>query len=148
MSTVAIEIGDNYVVMSGDRQVSQANWGCSSVTKVWRTGDHLIGLVGDMGMGFQAVEWYKKGAEPSDFPTEALKEGDFILLIWNGVNIITIDEKGFPLIMEDTTAAVGSGAMAALGAMRMGASAQMAIEVASEIDQYTGRGTDTVRVAL
>ncbi len=148
MSTVAIEIGDNYVTMSGDRQVSQENWGCSTMTKVWRTGDHLIGLVGNMGMGTQAVEWYKKGAEPSDFPTEAMKGGDFILLIWNGVNIITIDEQGFSLIIEDLAAAVGSGAMAAMGAMRMGAGAQQAIEVASDIDQYTGRGFDTVRVAL
>ncbi len=148
MSTIAIEIGDTYVTMSGDRQTSQANWGCSSMTKVWKRGDQLIGLVGEMGRGMQVVEWYKKGGNLSMFPTEAMKGGDFILLIWNGVNIITIDEQGFPLMVEDTSASVGSGAMAAMGAMRMGAGAQMAIEVASELDSYTGRGTDTIRVAL
>ncbi len=148
MSTVAIQISDGFVTMSGDRQASQSHWGKSTMTKVWRFGDQLVGLVGEAGKGLQVVEWYKNGGDLSMFPTEAMKGGDFILLIWNGADILTIDEQGFSVVVEDLMVAVGSGAMAALGAMHMGAGAERAIEVASEIDQYTGRGTDTVRVEL
>ena len=43
-------------------------------------------------------------------------------------------------------AAIGSGARYALGAFTMGASARKAVLVASQHDQYTGQGVDTVRV--
>lgn len=148
MSTVAIEVRAEEVVMSGDRLASQSHWGCSTMTKVWKHDGQLIGLVGEAGRGIRCVQWYKDGADPETFPTSIMKGGDFLLLIWNGANIISIDEHGLAVIVDDMVAAVGSGAMAAMGAMRMGAGAQLAIEIASEIDNYTGRGTDTIRVQL
>ncbi len=148
MSTVAIKIEDGMVTMSGDRQSSWGAWGKSSMTKVWRYGDQLIGLAGEAGKGMQVVNWYKNGGGRSEFPTEAMKGGDLVLLIWNGTDIVTIDEQGFATVVEDLMVAVGSGAMAALGAMRTGAGAKQAVEVASEIDQFTGMGSDTVRVTL
>ncbi len=152
MSTVAIKIDDhyntNYVTMAGDRQASQDSWGVHSVTKVWRIGQNLVGLVGELGKGMQVVEWIRKGYVKDTFPTESMKDGNFIILFWNGTNILTLDEQGFFVPVEETSFAIGSGAMAARGAMKMGADATLAIEVASEIDESTGLGTDTVKVAL
>lgn len=148
MSTVAIKIEIGYVTMVGDRQVNQDSWGSHSLTKVFRIGDDLVGVVGAMGQGLRCVQWYRDGAKVEDFPTEGLKDGNFVLLVWDGADILTIDEQGYRVPNEELQAAVGSGAMAALGAMEMGASAQRAVEVASMIDEHTGLGTDTVRVQL
>ena len=155
MSTVAVKIDEiyatNYVTMAGDRQASQDSWGTHSVTKVWHIGDSLVGLVGELGKGLQVVEWIRNGsikAEPPTFPTEEMKGGNFILLIWNGVNILTLDEQGFFVIVEEMSFAIGSGAQAARGAMKMGADVKLAIEIASEIDESTGMGTDVVKVVL
>lgn len=148
MSTVAIKIEDDYVTMAGDRQVHMGSWGSHSLTKVFRIRDHLLGIVGDMGRGLACVQWYRDGAKIEDFPYDRMKDGDFAILVWNGTDIVTLDEQGYYTPVEEMEAAVGSGAMAALGAMEMGAGVQRAIEVASMIDEHSGRGSDVVRVKL
>lgn len=148
MSTVAIKIEDGYAIMAGDRQVAQDCWGKHGLTKVWRIRDELVGIVGEIGRGMRAVQWYMDGGHESEFPTDQLKDGNFVLIVWDGTDILTIDEQGFRVPIEEMSAAVGSGAMAARGAMEMGASAQRAVEVASLIDEHSGQGQDVVRVAL
>lgn len=146
MSTIAVKIEDGYVTMVGDRQVNHDGWGSHALTKVYRIGDDLVGMVGEMGKGSRAVRWYREGADPLVYPKEELSGGNFILLVWDGTNLLTIDDQGFPVIIEETVSAVGSGAMAARGAMAMGASAARAIEIASMVDSSTGMGQDIVRI--
>ena len=148
MSTVAVKIDDTHVVMAGDRQASQNHWGMHAVTKVWRIRDTLVGVVGEFGKAMRVVEWMREGSFKDNFPTEELKGGDFILLIWNGESLGTFDEQGFFVGVEETSFAVGTGAMAARGAMAAGMSAEGSIHIASQIDENTGMGTDTIRVAL
>ena len=115
MSTVAIKIKDDYVIMAGDRQCNHADWGLHSITKVFRIRDDLVGMVGEMGKGLRVVQWYRDGAFDEDFPKDEVKDGNFILLVWDGTNILTLDDQGFRVNIEEMSAAVGSGAMAALG---------------------------------
>ncbi|WP_408953164.1 hypothetical protein [Lysobacter sp. Hz 25] len=68
-----------------------------------------------------------------------LPKGDYSLLLWadgDGVSEFCGPSKASRVDLEHY--ANGSGAQAALGALKMGASAARAVEVASEIDVSTG----------
>ncbi len=148
MSTVAIEIFDTHVTMCGDRQATQESWGIHAVTKVWRIGDILVGLVGEYAKGLQVVKWLRNGYVPDQFPTEEVKGGDFAILIWDGEQMATLDDQGFFVPVEETRFAVGCGALAARAAMLMGAGPELAINIASQLDGNTGGGSDVIRVDL
>ncbi len=90
----------------------------------------------------------EEGSNRTTFPTEGVKDGNFILLIWNGESLGTFDEQGFFVEVEETKFAVGCGALAARAAMLMGATPEQAIAITASLDESTGMGSDVVRVAL
>jgi len=70
---------------------------------------------------------------------ERLPKGDYTLLVWGfeeGVIEYNGDSKGAVVSYEHYAA--GSGAQACLGAMKMGASAAVAVAVACEVDTNSG----------
>ena len=148
MSTVCVEIGDDYVTMAGDRQASQDSWGIHEVTKVWQIRQTLVGLTGECGKGLQVVNWMEEGSIKANFPTKEVEGGNFILLVWNGESLGTFDDQGFFVEVEETKFAIGCGAQAARAALLMGARPEEAIAIASQIDEHTGMGFNVVRVAL
>lgn len=146
MSTVAVKIHHSHVTMSGDRQCGHESWGTHPATKVFRIREDLIGMVGEMGWAVKAIQWYKDGADSEKWPVPV--EGNFCLVLWNDRDTIlqTIDDDGNRVDIEAAYYALGSGAMAAMGAMAMGADTEQAIEVASGLDAHTGMGCDTISV--
>jgi ATP-dependent protease HslVU (ClpYQ) peptidase subunit len=103
--------------------------------KVHRVGNALVGYAGVCSLQAKFLEWVEKGG---DWPFG--KDPDFTgLVIRNGKAVMYLDENPDEC---PTPWAIGSGRHAALAAMRAGADAAKAVEIAKTMDVFTG-GTVT-----
>lgn len=110
------------------------------VRKVHRIGQSLFGVAGDMVIGLAFMEWlqgkrnrmllYRLIPESHRNDIDVLELSPEGLAFWNGWGV------RMPLL--DKTFAIGSGAMVALQAMRMGESPDRAILHAMAMDECSG----------
>jgi ATP-dependent protease HslVU (ClpYQ) peptidase subunit len=103
------------------------------MTKVHRNGGELIGISGSAKDAFAWVHWYangKKGSRP--------KMESFSGLILRAEGLFCVSEDAFEMPVERGFHAVGSGGPCALAAHMAGADAKRAVEIACEIDVYSG----------
>lgn len=139
MTTIAFD----GVTLAADRQVT---YGTSkeATSKIYRLGDKLIGISGDACQAMVAIEWLTKGRKGRKPDLDRVED----------VNLLVVDLKkkkcfymdGNLMLLEiHPPVSVGSGSMAALAAMRLGCDAVKAIEVASEVDTFTGGGVESIR---
>lgn len=115
----------------------------STVTKIHRIGNKLVGYAGELVSGIQLVNWIRDGGE---FPMAIAQDGEppvQILLIADG--LITVYENSpVPLVFEDPFFAIGSGRDYAIAAMHCGRTAAEAVEIASQYDADCGNGIDVL----
>lgn len=148
MTTIAYRHG----VLAADRAVTANGSRLYDVGKLSRRADGaLIAVSGSAGEAGAMKRWLLDGAKGQapahrdKCSTEAvvvLPSGE--IYEWDsGVMIGPI----VPAAGRDFFA-WGSGSMAALGAMLMGASAKKAVEVASQIDVYTSAGVDCLSLSI
>lgn len=126
---------------------------CSSslhyaVTKIKRINGHLVGSGGDFSPINAMFRWFENGANPDALP-DCQKDKDrwaSLLVITPYKKILRYEQDGIPFEIEETRAAVGSGRDYALGAMAMGASAALAVEIACRFDPSCGEGIDQLEL--
>jgi hypothetical protein len=96
----------------------------------------IIALGGDSFPGLVFLDWFGSGKEPPEVLITG--EADFTALVLRREGLFEYDKwcRGDKIL--NPYYAVGSGAKAAMGAMAAGASAKRAVEIACEIDPYSG----------
>ena len=108
-----------------------------------RSGE-LMGVCGAFNMGLQLFDWYDSGANKDKFPSCSGDDWARLVVIGTDLIIKTYEGKPFPIIVEEPFHAWGSGCSFALAAMKMGADAVRAVEIASELSPECGLGIDTL----
>ncbi len=103
------------------------------ITKIYRVGDDLVGLAGDVKEWQAWLKWYradKKGPRP--------KLDDFSALVLRPDGLYEACSNGLELKVERGFHAVGSGGNAAAAVMLAGHSAEEAVRIACLIDNGSG----------
>jgi len=137
MTTVAAKAGE----MAAD---TQCTWDYSiRVQKVFRLKDGgVVGMAGNAGRGYAAAQWMVNGEEGEP---PKMKGASLLIMRPDGSLWVADDEfPAFPLL--DKEAAIGSGAQAAMLAMRAGASAGDAVKQVAKIDPYTSDPVQALRI--
>lgn len=132
--------------LAGDRLTTAGSSKACEITKVFRRKDgDLIGLAGTVAVSAEFGRWFMKGEKgKSPGLGTTPKNGAEALIIRKKGPIEWHDSDGWHVV-HDPQIAIGSGAMAAKAAMKMGAYADRAIEIASELDLHTGNKIDMVK---
>lgn len=136
MTTIAVKDG----VMAADTRVTDSG-PYGHTFKIQRIGTlSIAGMCGDAYLGLVVLEWLKSKRNPAvlqkTIPADHRYEVEVVELypggiqLWNG--------WGHALRINDTTWAVGSGAMAALAQMNAGATAVDAVKAAIGLDEASG----------
>lgn len=134
-------------MLAGDRIVSVDGNIAGEVTKVFKRKDGcLVAYAGVAGTGAEYARWFLKGEKGKAPSLSSItpNNGADILIIRKDKRLEWYDKDGWHYVENDKFA-MGSGAMAARAAMKMGAFADKAVQVASELDVYTGYKVDFVR---
>lgn len=132
--------------LAADKQASNGNTK-STVTKIHRVGDLLIGYTGVLGQGLEMVEWIRRGRRIDEFPPSQRVEDDFCCtVVIDGGRILVYERTPYPFVVEDPVYAVGSGRDFAIAAMFCGLSAREAAVVACKFDDSCGMGVDSLDV--
>src|SRR5690606_18148085 len=115
----------------------------AAVDKIFRIGDRLVGLSGDLSSVNAALEWFRSGM-PEQKP--GLSSNLEVLAIepdgtvrWYGSTLAPIEIRG-------DYHAIGSGDKYAFGAMSMSATAKQAVEIACRFDTGSRGPIKTLRI--
>lgn len=117
-----------------------------TTTKIYRSGDALIGYAGGADFSEQMRAWFDRGAKPDDFPESQRDKEDWagLLVIRKGQPIARYERTPYPVYFDDKQFAIGCGRDFALAAMYLGKTAREAVEVAIALDSGCGNGIDTL----
>lgn len=110
---------------------------------------YALAIVGDLSNASMIRRWFELGCDPDTFPDISDKNeysAELIVADCNG-NVYTYSRCHVPEFFEMPFIAWGSGGMAAMGALRMGATVQEAISTAAACDYSTGEGIDIVNLS-
>lgn len=130
-------------LLAADRRVSGS---MTYVTnKLTVSGKYALAIAGDMAAALVLRDWFIKGADPDNFPDVPQEEE-------NLAELLVADKDGariysrFPVAetFDMPFLALGSGSMAAMGAIKMGATIQEAMSIAASCDYGTGEAIDIV----
>jgi ATP-dependent protease HslVU (ClpYQ) peptidase subunit len=133
--------------LAGDRKVTTGSGihDCNTTKIVKRKDGALCGTGGTTALCYAFQKWFLKGGK-GKLPT--LKEGQ------DELNAIIISPDGKLTIYDPAGFfeayapfyAIGTGYELALGAMAMGAKADVAVRIASQFDSKTGTEVDTLEL--
>ncbi len=128
-------IAANREMMAGDTRSTHDEIVVGTHRKVHVVRDMLVGYAGCMDSGIMFLGWCKRGMGSRGKPGDLTPEFTGLILDESGL----YEYKGFlvPILIERDFWAIGSGAQAALGAMRMGADPAEAVEIACAIDLHS-----------
>jgi ATP-dependent protease HslVU (ClpYQ) peptidase subunit len=131
------------LAMAADRRVSGGGIRYKT-KKIRRFGDVLVGAAGDTRSVVLFFQWFEQREQNS--PPKLAKDAEMEALILTPSGLFTCEGDCAIVQVEDEFYAVGSGAGPALGAMHMGASLKVAIDIASRVDPATGDGVDVMNL--
>lgn len=141
MTTIAIHKG----IMASDSQITTESeaggsrkFNCIKMYPVTtkRGGRAIIAVSGETFAGLVFLDWYVSGKKKGS-DRLLLGEADFSAIVMRADGLYEYDKWCRGEKIEEKYYAIGSGAKAALGAMRAGCNATLAIEIACEIDTYS-----------
>lgn len=143
MTTIAYKDG----VLAGDRRIMAGDTHYGSRIKVCRRDDGaLFGASGESAKCLALKGWFL-GGENEPFPADIIGNGAECMIVrpdrtveWRRGS----EHKAWPNASEF---AIGSGALAARGAMIAGADAPAAVMAAIALDSWTGDGVDVLTLA-
>jgi hypothetical protein len=92
----------------------------STVTKIFRLDDALVGFTGQAGKMGQYLAWMKAGFDPLTYPEQDKENTCYGLVVRRGGVIQHYQNTGYPVVIEDRLYAEGAGREAALAAMHLG----------------------------
>ena len=121
-----------------------------SVRKIFtlKDGTHVAGS-GYYDQLVEVAAWLDAGAKRDDRPAfpDDLGEGSEIIMVKKDGTAYWLTWPYLrPVLINETTAAVGSGALGALTAMAAGCNAKRAVQLCSRYDKGTGKGVDVVHI--
>lgn len=137
MTTIAA----NRECMAGDQRMTDAG-PFGHTLKIQRIGLSLFGMCGEAHRCHVLLEWLKtpQRNRPQLYKAFADEDGRYAIelmeispggiFLWNG--------WGVPLPILDKHWAIGSGAMAAMAAMKAGHDPEEAVRIAAQLDEATG----------
>lgn len=124
--------------MAADSRAMYGEDGYHHLTrKLFRVGGDLIGIAGQQVSCLRFVAWYEDGADPDAFPEFGEDEYSRVLVLTTE-GLFRYEHSPYPVPILDDAAAIGTGRDVALTAMRFGKSPHEAVEVACEINLFTG----------
>ncbi|HOW46123.1 MAG TPA: hypothetical protein P5305_01545 [Rubrivivax sp.] len=129
--------------LAADKQATSSGMK-RTVTKVFRVGELLVGVSGDLAHGLEMVEWVRDGRKPERFPEHQRGENWCATLVIEGGRPMLYEDTPYAIINEDPVLAFGSGRDYALAAMFCGMSAAEAVRVACHFDAGCGMGIDAI----
>lgn len=143
MTTVAFD----GKTLAADKRATSGN-NISTVTKIRRIGDLLVGGSGDLDFVLSMMEWIEKGRDIAAFPTHQRDKDDWqtVLVIEKDGTPSVYNRTPHPIRYEQPNVAIGSGRDFALAAMHLGCDAITAVKVASALDCGTGNGVDSLQL--
>lgn len=110
--------------------------------KLHRVGRYkYAAFCGDVSDCQRVMDWLKDGGVKPSFKDDA--EIEVLLLDKRKAACYHLDQS-LVMVEQEAPFAIGSGAMAAMGAMMMGADAKKAVEIAAKVDSCTGGDVDTI----
>lgn len=113
--------------------------------KLHRLGRYRYAVyAGDVEQCLQVLDWLRKGSKGKTKPS--LSEVQFLILDTRARSCILLENSLTPMPVPSPYA-IGTGAQAAIAVMLLGHGARKAVEVASQLDIYTGGGVDAVSLA-
>lgn len=110
--------------------------------KLFRVGKSIFGFSGTVTDSLKFIEWVK-GQDLEDIP-EFSKEDSFDILEVSPEGIFAWDDALIRMEVLDPFMTVGSGYMAALAALHLGSSPEVAIETACKVDRASGGPLQTL----
>lgn len=116
----------------------------SAVQKLFRVGGAIVGCAGDEENILTFEEWVRAGMNQKKRPT--FGDGDFEAMLLNAEGIWLLGKGLRPHRILDEYHAIGSGAMAAKAAMHLGHKPDIAVQVASSVDECTGFDVDVLHL--
>lgn len=133
--------------LAGDRRITANGVVNTESTKVHKRKDGaLIGISGELCTSSEFVRWFMKGEKGKKPPLKAMATSELaasaIIIRPNGT-VEAHDQDGWHVV-ESSRYAIGSGGNFAMVAMKCGAFADRAVEIAAEFDVYTGSKVDCV----
>lgn len=144
MTTIAYTAG----IMAADtRAYAGFNTPLGRKTKIRRLDDGtLIGCsTNQVGLGEAVMDWYAAGADPKSTPDVEQTKFSLLVVKPNGEAFYAFDNFLIAGPIHGEYFAIGSGEGIAHGAMRAGASAERAVEIAADTDVWTGLPVITLR---
>ena len=134
MTTIAWS--DNHI--AADTLISQDGYVRGFTQKIIERDGIVFGFAGGLSFMEGWIEWWLNGHDPKEKPTTPDRyEG--VLLVFSSEGSWAVEtHAGDPTPLENEVCAEGSGAVAALGALKMGATPEQAVKVAIEVDLYSG----------
>lgn len=141
MTTVVLDLYQG--VMVADSSISDDNIK-TTVSKIFKTRKAIIGVAGDWSHANAFVSYYndRRRKMPRN-------EGcEWEAMIWTPRGAYYIDHTLVQLDIAEPYMAIGSGAAAALGALRAGCTAPEAVGIACGIDPFSGFPVVTELLAL
>lgn len=119
-----------------------------TVTKIFKRDGMLIGGAGHTMLINQMVEWISLGCNPHTFPdaNRDLNTCVCMMVISKDKKIHIYENVPFPIIVEQSQHAIGSGSEFARMAMHLGKKAREAVELTCLFDSNCGNGIDTLRI--
>ncbi len=132
--------------MAADTKVTVAGTSYHT-SKIVKTRRMIVGAAGDGSDCARMLEWAQRdfSAPPPNWRQEPGSDDSVWALILkaDGLYIMTqVDEQ--PEKINETCFAIGSGGLAARVAMKLGKSPVEAVELAGEVDEYTGGPYDVL----
>lgn len=143
MTTIAYKSG---TMAADSRAYAGFNSPLGRKSKIRRMPDGtLIGCsTNQVGLGEAVLDWFEAGADPEKAPKAAETRFTFLAVEPSGKAFYGYDSFLLAGPIAAECFAIGSGESAAHGAMRAGASAVRAVEIAAEVDIWTALPVDII----
>lgn len=117
----------------------------STVTKIYRVPDGLVGFCGDTDVMGDMLQWFQAGRVAADFPKLAETQASTTaLFVHNDGSVLIYTKNAYPIREAEKFYAIGSGRYYALAAMHLGKSAAVGVRTAIALTNTCGRGVDTL----
>ena len=137
MTTIAA----NKRSMAADQKVTDGDRNFRN-HKLRRIGEAIVGCGGDGPSIAKFFRWVEQGKQ--DDPPKLGKDDELEALVLTASGLFVYGRDCVPEEILDEFYAIGTGAMAALSAMHMGATPRRAVEIACLVDNNTGGPVDVM----
>lgn len=133
----------NLEAMAADHRCTSEGPICHT-KKIYRIGDSIYGLCGDVMMALYVIEWLegKRDKESLHKAIGIEQRANITLMELSSEGLALLDGWGMRMPLLDKYYAIGSGAAPAIIEMRHGSSLQDAIRAAVSIDEASGTHPD------